>query len=174
MFGGLQVHLIRYHIGLVHELCELIRHHQGVLDHPFLRSVVQQMPKPSRDSWQSLVDTATGKLASGPFANIVKRIRHKVTAHYDASEILDGYKRFFFDGPKAKRAAYISRGSNMDESRLYFADAAVQAYLEGRVGQDQKRFFEIVIGAMRDANSAIMLLVNGFIQRRGFVYRGAS
>ena len=45
MFTGLQIHIIRYQIGLVHELCKLIQTHQAVLNDPFLQSVIQQMPK---------------------------------------------------------------------------------------------------------------------------------
>ena len=171
MQAGRKVHLIRYQIGLVNELCELIRKHEEIIGQPLLQSLIRQMSKRSRAAWQSLVDTATGKLKTGPLAQAVTRIRHKVIFHYDSEELFNGYKRHFFDGTTVKDQAYISRGSTMSESRFYFADAAAEGYLDIR--SDQGRATELaesVIGAMRDANFAIMQLVNAFLQKR-FPYR---
>ncbi|MBI2885222.1 MAG: hypothetical protein HYY15_03510 [Candidatus Omnitrophica bacterium] len=167
MHGGRTVHLIRYQIGLVHELCELIRNNERIISHPLLQAIISQMPKKSRIAWQSLVDTATGKLRVGPLAQAVIRIRQKVVFHYDTEEIFNGYKRHFLNGAVAKELAYISRGSTMAESRFYFADAAAESYLSARADQRQAtELAQSIIGAMKDANFAIRHLVNGFIQKR--------
>ncbi len=174
MQAGRKVHLFRYQVGLVNELCELIRKNGKIIGHPLLQFLIRQMPPKSRAAWQSLVDTATGKLQTGPLAQAVIRIRQKVIFHYDSEEIFNGYKRHFFDGTRIKDQAYISRGNTMVESRFYFADAAAEGYLEIR--SDQGRATELaesVIGAMRNANFAIMRLVNGFIQKR-FPYNRVS
>ena len=174
MQAGRKVHLIRYQIGLVNELCELIRKHEEIIGQPLLQFLIRQMPQKSRAAWQSLVDTATGKLQTGPLAQAVARVRQKVIFHYDSEEIFNGYKRHFFDGSTAKDQAYISRGNTMAESRFYFADAAAEGYLDIRTDQGRAtELAESVIGAMRDANFAIMQLVNGFIQKR-FPYNPES
>ena len=167
MQAGRKVHLIRYQVGLVNELCGLIRKNEKIIGQPLLQFLIRQMPPKSRAAWQSLVDTATGKLQTGPLAQAVARIRQKMIFHYDSEEIFNGYKRHFFDGTTAKDQAYISRGNTMAESRFYFADAAAEGYLDIRSDQDQTTgLAESVIGAMRDANFAIMQLVNSFIQKR--------
>lgn len=171
MYGGLRMHLIRQQMGLVHELCNLIRKNQETIAHPFMQRIIMQMPKTARESWQVLVDASTGKLASGPFASMIARMRNKISSHYDVREILKGYKRHFFENKKGKQTAYISRGKSMDESRLYFADAAAQAYMEILVGEEQEGLFGVVFEAIQAASHGIMLLVNGFIQGRGFAYK---
>lgn len=171
MFTGLKVHLIRYQLGLVHELCNLIREHQETIRHPFLQSVVTQMSKRSREVWNTLVATAVGQLKVGPLAQAVLRIRNKVIFHYDTKEILNGYKQHFFDGVTLKDRAYISRGQSMGESRFYFADAAAEGYLEWVHRSQSEELANNITEAIRKANLAIMLLVDTFIQRRGFHYR---
>ena len=167
MQAGKKVHLVRYQVGLVNEICELIRRSERIISHSSLQFSIRQMSKKSRAAWYSLVDTATGKLRTGPLAQAVTRIRQKVIFHYDSAEIFNGYKRHFFDGTIAKDQAYISRGNTMAESRFYFADAAAEGYLDIRSGEGQATAIaENIIGAMRDANLAIMQLVNSFIQKR--------
>jgi len=59
-----------------------------------------------------------------------------------------------------------TRGDLQRNASDVSTDAAAEGYLESRSDQGQaKEFAESVIGAMRDANFAIMLLVNGFIAK---------
>ena len=108
---------------------------------------------------------------SGSIGKMFLRIRHKMTFHYDAKEIMRGYSNHFFNGEKIKEQAFISTGVNMAQSRYYFADAAVQNYINLILdGMEKQKFQQEIIDVMHKISEAFSQLVDRFIQKRGFAY----
>jgi hypothetical protein len=86
--------------------------------------------------------------------------------------MFSGYARHFEGSGKRDDRAYISRGTRLQESRCYFADAAAQSYLNGLVGgDDPQRMVDEVIQVLRDLNVAMFTIVEAFIQRRRYSFR---
>lgn len=167
-YFGTQIHLIRYQVGLVYALCELIQDHKELLNLPDFQSLVKQLPPKSREAWQVTVDVALEHFNNGPLAKALKKIRHKVAFHYDSEQIMMGFKKHFFDGLEIRERAYISRGADMQGTRFYFADAAAQGYLESQTADpDTKILPSLTLDTLRHINLALLALVSQFIQSRG-------
>jgi hypothetical protein len=172
-YAALKAHLIRLNASLIHELCKLIESSPGVLAHPFFQSVVAGLDRRARDSWKSLVDVASGEGGTEPLAKALLLLRNKVAFHYDPKEVARGFRHAF--DRSTGRKPYVSRGNTLRATRYFFADAAAQAYLNTRVGDDGvTKFFQDTSTLLEALNLALGQLVENFIQRRGFAWRVES
>jgi len=99
-------------------------------------------------------------------------IRNKVAFHYDCKEIYKGYRRHFFRNGNPTEQAFVSRGDSMKRSRFYFADAAGEGYFQSQFDSvEVDKFMKRVADITGDLNQAIMLIVDRFIQKRGYAYK---
>lgn len=173
-YGGLEMHFIRHHIGLVREICVLIEDNQPILHDPFLISTVSQMGKKKRVAWQALTNAAFNKPGTDALAKFLVIMRNKIVFHYDGAEIFSGYQQFFLR-PTDPKEPYVSRGVDMEASRFYFADAAAQGYLDTRASDaPDAQLVQRVVEALRDVNVAVFELVKTFILRRNFAFRSVK
>ena len=171
-YSGFMVHILRLHLALIQELLNLIEKSQQTIKHPFLNSVIQQLSKQDRDSWDALADAALQKQTSSPLNKFLLMIRNKVSSHYNAKELYRGYQYHFFRNDSSSESPFISRGTNMQSTRFYFADAAADGYLQSQaVKENPNELMNRVADLTRDLNRAIMQVVNHFIQKRGFAYK---
>lgn len=171
-WGGIHFHIFRLFIGLLHELFNLIRNNQDVIQHPFLALVIKQLPPSRRDAWNAVITVASGATPTDPLGKSLLLIRHKVSAHYDPKAVFDGYKHHFIGTKKADDRAFISRGNNMQSTRFYFADAAATGWLRLAVGKNQLDDMAMtIVNLLRPINHALMGIVETFIQKRGYAYR---
>ena len=169
---GVDFHIFRLLVGLLHELFDLIRDNQEVLQHPFLESVVKQLSRPAREGWNAVIAVASGATPADPLGRSLLLIRNKVSSHYDPRAIVAGYRHHFLGSGKLDDRAFISRGNSMKHTRFYFADAAATGYLRSIVGKDQSQeIMANVAELLRPVNFALMGIVEAFIQRRGHAYR---
>jgi len=176
-YTGIKLHIIRLHIAFVHELFQLIQNNKSILAHPFLAEVVRVLNKKARSSWELLIEAALAIHTSPKKTNPLFMIRNKVAFHYDAKELLAGYKRGFFRGDEVLQKACVSEGNTLWNSRFYFADLAIQGYIEKELGADADRFYASLNQIMEDINMALHSIVIRFIQRRGIAWeipRGRS
>lgn len=171
-YNGMKFHYIRLHVGLLHELFSLIEENRDVIQHSFFGSVIKLLPSPARGSWEDLVAASLGTGTSSPMGRTLLMIRNKVAFHYDCKEIYRGYRRHFFRNDSSTEQAFVSRGNSMRRSRLYFADAAAEGYFQSQFDKTPvDQFMNSVIRITGDLNHAIMLIVDRFIQRRGYAYQ---
>lgn len=170
--AGAQLHAFRAVAGLLHELFELIRDNQNVLDHPSFASLLQHVHPQSRAAWRALVDVARGAPPKDTFGKRLLLIRNKVFFHYDTRAIFIGYTQHFLGPQKQDDRAYVSRGSSMRATRFFFADAAVTGYLRSVLGSQTAGELSEDIGDVIDSiNHGLMLILGHFIQRRGHAFR---
>ena len=59
-YSGINLHILRLMIGVLHELLNLIDEAKDDLSHPFLREVVRLMPADSREAWDQVVSVGLG------------------------------------------------------------------------------------------------------------------
>ena len=171
-YSGFMVHYLRLHFALIQELLNLIAKSQQTIKHPFFNLVIQQLSKQDRDSWDALADAVLQKQTSSPLNKFLLMIRNKVSSHYDAKELYRGYQYHFFRNDSSSESPFISRGTNMQSTRFYFADAAADGYLQSQaVKENPNELMNRVADLTRDLNRAIMQVVNHFIQKRGFAYK---
>ena len=174
-WAGVDFHIFRLLVGLLHELFDLIRKNQDVIQHPFLASVIKQLPPPRREAWNAVITVASGATPADPLGKSLLLIRHKVSAHYDPKAVVGGYKHHFLNAEKSDDRAFVSRGNSMKSTRFYFADAAATGYLRSVVGKNQSdEIMMTVADLLRSVNHALMGIVEAFIQRRGYAYRAAA
>jgi hypothetical protein len=170
-YSGVDLHLWKLMVGLFHEVVRLIKDSEDVIADSFLQSVLRGLHKDDREIWLSLVDAATA--ISKPEENrFALFIRNKVVFHYEPKEIYRGYKTFFTtSGVPAAQRAFVSRGIDMQHTRLFYADAAVTGYLMARGEGKFDELMTKVISACTELNSMLVGVVDTFIQKRGFAYR---
>jgi hypothetical protein len=171
--GGAQFHAFRAVASVIHEVCERIRTDDGVLRDEFFRSVVRNLPAPSREAWEALVDVALQATPKDGLGKQLHRLRNKLTFHYDPEALFIGYAEHFLGERKRDDRAFVSRGENMRATRFFFADAAATGYARSVAGADEAA--EELKGDLQDAvnrvNHGLMVLVRAFIERRGFPCR---
>jgi len=171
-YNGIKVHYIRLHVALIHELLQLIEDNQKLLKHPFFKSVIQKLSRQERESWNALASAALQRKTRSSLNKFFLMIRNKVSFHYDPKGLYGGFRHHFFRNGVASEPPFISRGTSMQCSRFYFADAAADGYLASQAEQeDQKDPMTHLLGLTTDLNTAIMQIVHQFIQERGFAYQ---
>lgn len=170
--SGVQFHIFRAVIGLLHELFKLISNNKHLLQHPFFTSVLQQINPSARKAWETVVAVALGTSPSDPLGKSLLLVRNKMSFHYDGKAIFTGYNYHFLKSEHFDERAFISRGNSMKESRFYFADAAAIGYLRSIVGRENiEGLLEEITELLDPVNCALMAIVESYIQRRGFAYR---
>jgi len=170
--SGIEFHIFRTIIGLLHELFNLIQNNESLLQQPFFKSIIHQTDKPARDAWNTVVAVALGDTPSDTLGKRLLLVRNKISFHYDAKAISIGYRHHFLESDHLDERAFISRGRSMKESRFYYADAAALGYLRSIVdGEDIERLIKRIADLLKPVNRSLMAIVNAYIQKRGFAYR---
>ena len=171
-WSGIDWHLIRLFVSYVHELFELIRNHRELLDHPFLVKVLKQVHGNSRAAWKTLVSVADDATPKDELDKLLLLVRNKVVFHYDPKGIYRGFNQQFLDPGCSQQRGYVSRGLSMNETRFYFADAAVQGHFQETKGNmESADLSKKIIDIIESLNFALIGVVDCFIQMRGFAYR---
>jgi hypothetical protein len=173
-YNGLRFHVWRLMVGLFHELLYLIRRSNKVLEDSFFKSVMFQLPKEERDIWHDFVSVAFDKQTATE-SRFALLVRNKLVFHYDPKEIYRGYRTFFSSGSHGAERAFISRGIDMKETRLYFADAVTRGYFMKNIdGRDTEKILFDTMTPLLNLTSTLMNIIHHFIQKRGFAYRAES
>jgi hypothetical protein len=161
-YNGIELHIIRLHIGFVNELFILIQQNREAISHPFLKKVVRSLPKNIQESWEQLKEAALNKKSHSD-KNPLLLIRNTIIFHYDSKKLMEHYREGFFTNNDTKEKACISLGRNAMQVRFYFADKAVQEYL-------RKYFphFRDLNKILINLNLALYSICVNFITSRGF------
>lgn len=161
---GLDLQLHRLAVSLVRELLTLIEAFKDQATGERLKALLTSADPKVRRDWRDLVSVATGSgdESDTQFARVVEQIRHNIAFHYyQPKRLVAGFRGFFFDNQQsaANEHAFCSFGRNMEETRFYYADAALEGALSSIQGPDFLRSFRRV----RDAtNHAIAHLVEEY------------
>ena len=164
----------RISMGILHELFNLIKSHQNVLEDKFFKEVIKSINKDVKIFWKALVDTSLENYSNNKLAKDLMIIRNKISYHYDPKAISNGYKHIF-ENKENMMKAYISRGKNMPESRFYFADAAVDGCMQNIYGsEDISHFLNSISENLEKLNHSLLHIINNFITKRGYGFRSKN
>jgi|HubBroStandDraft_1064217.scaffolds.fasta_scaffold37267_2 hypothetical protein len=137
--AGMQIQTIRLLAGILHELMNMIDKEGAVVDSSEFNAIVARLPAPQRRAWTQVAriarreDGAPTAASSG--SHLLCLIRNNLAFHYGTKVIAKGYGEFFADPTlKFRDKAVVSDGRNMEETRFYFADAAMEQGLKSLTG----------------------------------------
>jgi hypothetical protein len=167
---GLEIQLQRYTIALVHELLTLIHTFQAEATGPEITGWMKDAHPEIRRRWQRLIRIAGGSDSRGDpsFSKVLIQIRNNISSHYyQPKALIAGFRRHFFEAPKSRTnvVAYASVGRNMEQSRFYFADAALQSAMKKLSGtMGEKEFARRVRRTATDINETLAHLLMSYIK----------
>jgi len=136
---GLDLQLHRLAVSLIRELLTLIEEFQDEATGERVEVLLSTAPPSVRRDWSDLVSVATGSGDDSDtrFARTIEQIRHNIAFHYhQPKRLVAGFRAFFFASRRsaANEHAYCSFGRNMEETRFYYADAAIEGALSSMQG----------------------------------------
>lgn len=158
---GLDLQLHRYRVGLIHELITLLGEFEEEATGRQMQQILRKATPKTRSNWSDLVKIATDKedTSKKTFANKVVRIRNNIAFHYyRPKDLLAGYRHHFFGSQQteAHNHAYCSIGKDMESTRFFFADAAIQGALTTIQGdQESHDFLQTLNAVSKEINSAL-------------------
>ncbi|MDP2984058.1 MAG: hypothetical protein Q8O92_12105 [Candidatus Latescibacter sp.] len=169
--SGLRVHLLRIQAGIIFELFNLIEHSVNAIEEPIFNKIISKINKQGREAWTALKIAAINHTSTGEVGHSLLFLRNKIAFHYDPKEIFKGYSNAFLS-PTTKRIPYVSRGSNLQQTRFYFADASAQDYMVIKASNDEvKAFINGRAEVFNHVHIAIYEIVTKYIQLRGYGWR---
>jgi len=179
-FNGTVMQLYKIQAGIINEFLHFIQSHEAIFVLPKFKTLLSQLPPERKGDWEEILSAASKKEAKGNLGNKLMLIRHNVAYHYYRSDkaMRNAFLEFFKDNtiPGAEYA-YYSLGKNLESSRFYYADAAVQNYIINTAmgekhdsseekleafGQLQNDTFELI----RTMNVSIATILRLYIQRK--------
>ena len=155
-YGGIDLQVLKTIHGLLYEALAYLKKKQDIISSNYVKNLIRVMPSRERDDWELLMMIATDQpIINTKFKNkyndiirILKILRNHVSFHYQAEDgrkrLIDGFRRFFFEGLEgvetgAREFAYRStKDSDIEASRYYYADAALQGYFINLFGGDDQ------------------------------------
>lgn len=148
-YNGLIAQADKLLIATVGEFFKFIEENKSVLNSiPFLL-LTKKLDSDNKYRWNDLVSMGDGSTVLSKIA----RVRSNVTFHYDNS--MEELRRGFIDSFFIKRKdlihhkrAYYSLGNNMENTRIYYSDAAAQDYIHSLLGVDDRVMIRKAIDGM--------------------------
>ena len=166
-YGGIDLHVFRYQVDLLHELLTLVCRNQSIARCYYVDGLVRRLPRQEQEAWDSLVQVALGSVPAEPFGQCLLAVRNKLSSRYDPRAMQQGYRNHFLGEGKEDDCAYISSGASASATRFFFADAAAFGYLrEVPGGEDWDKLRDHTRHVIGEVSDALMGLVEGFVERR--------
>jgi hypothetical protein len=164
-YGGMTTQLYKLVAGMINEFLIFLKNHENVYFHPRFQLILLRLPKAVKIQWNDILDAAferSNKNDSKSIGYKLMLIRNHVAFHYHQSEkvLRPAYQKFFADKNLfGADHAYYSDGGNLQLTRYYYADAAVQRYLFKTANDQNKMSYESDLAAYNKLQSETFLLV---------------
>jgi len=172
-YAGVNLHLTKLFHALLFAFAELVKNNSDVLNHQLFSKTLEQINKENKNHWGRLVAFAKGEADRNDeeLHETSLLIRHNLAFHYHQPKFLSaGYNHFFSkkDNP-TNQSAFISDGTTLEETRFYFADAAVQGCFEQNISKEKaSRLNPALRDISRKINETLHNIIMTFIQQRFF------
>jgi hypothetical protein len=168
---GLRVHTHRLLGAMTFELIELVRSATAALLDPEAKAAVAALTPEHRARWDELVAAAPAPNRGD--TGLLHTVRNKLAFHYrDLAEIAAGFRRSFELDEKSEsnRVARFSMGRHVENTRFFYADAAVQSGIvnahEAHKGAREGAADERVVRLAADRFLCVAALVSAFVAKR--------
>ncbi len=174
-YAGIFVQTGKIRIANTREFFKFLKQNEKVLLSYKFQGLLSKTSKDVQARWADIINIAFERaVGSSEFINYLIRVRDNVGFHYNQSgkDLRKSFCNFFDKKEKIARntLAYYSTGPNMEETRFYYADAAVGEYLRSTSGDTLKGFDPKYAKEMSkmiyDMNFAIMGLLKVYLKNR--------
>lgn len=167
--SGVHLYVRRHVVMLFHELFALIRRNKAIIESAEFKKVVGHSGEGAEASWNELVGIATAvktpDTVLGRALSAIERIRGDVTAHYyEIDKFTAAHDNWLANPTQYSEWAYASLGNRMIHSRFYFADGAIEAYINSQLGK-----FDLpeanLLGTIAHVNPALRFIVEAYLRQ---------
>ncbi len=174
-YGGIFTQTRKIFISYLREFFEFLKENEQILSSTEFKGVLSKTNKDITIRWNNLVDIALNKSKdTSDFTNYLVRVRNNVASHYYQSgkELRKAFCNIFFKKEKVEqnKLAYYAIGENMEKTRFFYADAAVQEYLRSTINDTEKGFevkYKTELSAIIDnMNWTILRLLKAYLKNR--------
>lgn len=162
-YNGMTSQHFKIIAGVVNEFFIFLKAHEELFHTPQFQLVLLKVPKPAREDWHDLLDAAFERTTNrNGLGNKLMLIRNNIAFHYDQSEkeLVRSYHDFFSDKTRfGADHAYYSDGGTIQDTRFYYADAAIQQYMLKTANKEYKKDFIKDVVAYRALQTETYALV---------------
>jgi hypothetical protein len=169
---GAEIQIHRLLVAQLHELLKLIKEFESVAGGETMHRLLKKAPPSTRHHWDDLVKIATekGTPRDTAFAEVLVQTRNSVSYHYYQPKMLiAGFRHYFFELTQGahNESAFASIGENMEQTRFYFADAAVQGALTKLTEKNMTsaKFVKRLGAVISSVNHALQHIVTIYLEQ---------
>lgn len=172
---GMDRQFYRLTLSYIHEVLELVKRENALIRSDQFREILSRTPNRCQKDWEEIVsfsleadETRTHKHAPPKSMKAaLETVRSSGTFHYyNIKNFWYGYKHHFEKDSPHSAYAWASLGKNAEETRFYYADAAMDGIVNSRTGIDSKKFTETVDQLVKSVGYVIRYLLEHYIEVR--------
>jgi hypothetical protein len=173
-YGGVFAQTYKILVANIQEFLRFLNEKENVISSSEFKSILGKTNKDIQARWKDIVDIAFDKTPkNSEFSNYLAKIRNNVAFHYYQSDknLKKAFCNIFNKKEKKGRndLAYYTVGENMENTRFFYADAAVEEYLRSAISDAES--FDIkykgnVSKMIMDMNFAISRLLKEYLRNR--------
>jgi len=174
-YGGIFTQTRKILSGNIREFLGFLKENKSELSTTEFKSLLFKTSKDTQARWKDIIDVAFDKTTKdSEFTNYLIQIRNNVSFHYHQSDkaLKNAFCNYFNIKEKIPRneMAYYMIGENMEDTRFFYADAAVGEYLRSTTNDKQEGFdvkYKKEMDKMIfDMNFAIFKLLKVYLKNR--------
>lgn len=167
-WSGMSLQVKRLIISLYYEVLEAIRINRALIDHPSFKAATAKLKGKQKQSWDALLAINDSRKSSSSkesrIVGLVKKIRNDISFHYyEPDNFLKGYKLWLEGKGHATERLYVSLGKNAEQTRFYFADAALE-YYQSKALKDQGISEDELFNSVKSVNNAFRFILEEFLK----------
>ncbi len=169
-WGGIQTYLNKVIISTISEFFIFLDKNRSTINSIQFSLLVKKLPDDVRSDWHKII-LSLDDSKTNDFLSKLAQIRNNVAFHYDQSltQLKSGYIKKFYKDTKDKynSKAFYSIGSGMSDTRFYYCDGALEAYLRDKLIPDTtKNYFLEIPSMVEKMNKTFFHLIRIHIEKR--------
>lgn len=174
--GGMFTQINKLFISNIHEFFDFLKENEKILlTSEFKEILLKISNKDIQNRWKDIINIALDQVPeSSDFTKHLILIRNNVAFHYNQSgkELKKSFCNYFYKREEFSRndLAYYSIGETMEDTRFFYADAAVQEYI-GLIENNKLEGFDIkykkeISEIISNMNFTISRLLKAYLKNR--------
>ena len=171
-YSGIQSQIIRYKIGIFRELLMLLKEKKDLLSTEIIKRAYNKMDGSAQTNWDQIKFIAIENKMPDSMKQFktafIKMRNHGAFHYYQTDPIAEGYEYHFSKDAPTSKNAYLSKGKTLEETRFYFADAAISGLYEKWIDEmKEPNFFQVLENYIKLTHSSIRSFVISYLAERG-------
>jgi hypothetical protein len=162
--SAMKIQCVRYFVSMNHELFNLIKKpavSRAIESHEF-KQILSRLSADIQDKWEIIVEVAETRPSHPASRTDLGDFRRTM------KDLKSGFIKHFVEDQKTPQneKAFLSNGRTMEETRFYFADAAILAFLNSAANNDYSLFLDKLNNVFSDVNDVLKFLVVEYFKAR--------